>query len=89
MYACHLQVAFRQQDASVPVGNHDFRIAYKLSENLLVFRIPFVQPLPELVLRFKPDAFGVEYQAVLKYIFTQYESLFGSSLQLFPKAGQG
>jgi hypothetical protein len=53
-----------------------------------VFRIPFVQPLPELVLRFEPDAFGVEYQAVLKYIFTQYESLLGSSLQLFPKAGR-
>ncbi len=38
----------RQQDASAR-RNHDFRIAYKLSENLLVFRIPFVQPLPELV----------------------------------------
>ena len=72
-----------------PVGNHDFRIAYKLSENLLVFRIPFVQPLPELVLRFEPDAFRVKYQAVLKYIFTQYESLLREAAATVSESRQG
>lgn len=88
LYTRHLQVTFWEQDASVPVRGHNFRVTYELAENHLLFGVPFIQPAAKLVLSGKPYTFRVEHQAILIHVLTQHESFFRSGLQLFPEGGR-